>query len=107
MLANNERRIRPSGLSNTSLSRGWRVLNRLRRTVLATTAATMLAVVSAVGQEAAPGAYRPPRTPDGKPDLNGIWQVLNTAAWDLQDHAAQSGIPAGQGVVEGNEIPYQ
>ena len=46
------------------------------------------------------------RTPDGKPDLNGVWQVLNTAAWDIQDHGGQLGIPPGQGVVEGNEIPY-
>jgi hypothetical protein len=48
-----------------------------------------------------------PRTADGKPDLSGFWQVLNTAAWDIQDHVAQPGIPAGQGVVEGNELPYQ
>jgi hypothetical protein len=48
-----------------------------------------------------------PRTPDGKPDLNGIWQVMNTAAWDIQDHSAQKGVPAGVGVVVGNEIPYR
>ena len=48
-----------------------------------------------------------PRASDGRPDLSGIWQVLNTAAWDIQDHAASLGVPAGQGVVEGNEIPYQ
>src|SRR5258705_13350446 len=48
-----------------------------------------------------------PRTSDGKPNLQGIWQVLNTAAWDIQDHAARLGVPAGQGVVEGNEIPYK
>ena len=47
------------------------------------------------------------RTPDGKPNLQGIWQVLNTAAWDLQDHSARLGVPAGQAVVEGNDIPYQ
>jgi len=47
-----------------------------------------------------------PRTPDGKPNLQGIWQVLNTAAWDIQDHQARLGVPAGQGVVDGNEIPY-
>jgi hypothetical protein len=47
------------------------------------------------------------RTADGKPDLSGVWQVLNTAAWDLQDHHAQKNIPAGRGVVEGNDIPYQ
>ncbi len=48
-----------------------------------------------------------PRMPDGKPNLQGIWQVLNTAAWDIQDHPARLGVPAGQGVVEGNELPYR
>ena len=43
----------------------------------------------------------------GKPDLNGMWQVLNTAAWDIQDHSGALGIPPGLGVVEGNEIPYR
>ena len=47
-----------------------------------------------------------PRTPDGKPDLSGIWQAVNTASWDIQDHSAQKAVPAGQGVVEGNDIPY-
>ena len=43
----------------------------------------------------------------GHPDLSGIWEVLNTAAWDIQDHAASLGVPAGQGVVVGNDIPYR
>src|SRR5437867_194064 len=47
------------------------------------------------------------RTADGKPDLNGIWQALNSAAWDIQDHVGALGVPPGQGVVEGDEIPYQ
>src|SRR5215813_9183356 len=61
-------------------------------------------------------AYRAPRSADGKADLNGIWQALNTANWDLQAHAARPGavialgaagaVPAGLGVVEGNDIPY-
>jgi hypothetical protein len=57
------------------------------------------------------------RAADGKPNLNGIWQAIGTAHWDLQDHQARSGpvlelgavgaLPAGLGIVEGNEIPYQ
>jgi hypothetical protein len=47
------------------------------------------------------------RTADGKPNLQGIWQAINTADWDLQVDSAQKGVPAGVGVVEGNEIPYQ
>jgi hypothetical protein len=72
-----------------------------------------LAATSALGQ--AP-AYRAPRTADGKPDLNGIWQALNSANWDLEGHDAAPGPtpllgaafarPPGLGVVEGNEIPY-
>ena len=60
--------------------------------------------------------YKPPRLKDGKPDLNGIWEALNTANWDLEDHAAQAGplyqlgaaysVPPGIGVVEGGTIPY-
>jgi hypothetical protein len=77
--------------------------------MMAAAAIFSLASVTLTGQApaAAPQTYRAPRTPDGHPDLQGIWQVLNTAAWDIQDHSAQQGVPAGQGVVEGNDIPYQ
>jgi hypothetical protein len=47
------------------------------------------------------------RASDGKPDISGVWQALNTAEWDIQDHSGRLGVPAGEGVVEGNEIPYQ
>ena len=67
-----------------------------------------LASVAAGGQAPArsQAGGAPGRTQDGKPDLSGIWQVMNTAAWDIQDHVAEAGVPAGKGVVEGNEIPY-
>ena len=52
-------------------------------------------------------SYVVPRTMDGQPDLQGIWQSLNTAVWNIQDHSSSWGVPAGQGVVVGNEIPYQ
>jgi len=48
-----------------------------------------------------------PRTADGKPDLSGIWQAVNTANWNILAHGAEKDIPAGLGVVEGDEIPYQ
>jgi hypothetical protein len=52
-------------------------------------------------------AQTPRRTADGKPDLSGIWQTINTAAWDIEDHGASRGVPAGQGVVVDGPIPYQ
>jgi len=87
--------------------------------------------------------YVAPRTAAGRPDLNGVWQALNTANYDIQAHPARpalalipappsteppgtgwatpgrlpapevralgavGGVPAGEGVVVGNEIPYQ
>lgn len=48
-----------------------------------------------------------PRTADGKPNLQGIWQVRNRASYDIEDHAAKHGMPAGKGVVEGGQIPYR
>ena len=77
--------------------------HRAFRFILIAALATVLSTLSAHGQSA-PGVKR---TPDGRPDLSGIWQTLNTAAWDVEPHRAQKGIPAGVGVVEGNEIPYQ
>ena len=85
---------------------------------------TLAAIVLAVfpvrplaGQQAAP--YRAPRLAGTQnPDLNGIWEALNRANWDLEPHAtgpspfpallgAYDAEPAGQGVVEGGKIPYQ
>jgi hypothetical protein len=93
--------------------------NRLRGARFACAAAAlMIAALQPGATPTASGAeaYKAPRTADGKPDLNGIWQALNTANWDIQEHAARPGqavalgavgaVPAGLGVVEGDEIPY-
>jgi hypothetical protein len=78
-------------------------------------AVLVLAALPAAAQT--PPAYRAPRLKGTThPDLNGLWQALNEANWDIQAHAAQPGPPqfgalyaepAGPGVVEGNEIPYK
>jgi hypothetical protein len=48
------------------------------------------------------------RTADGKPDLTGLWMAFTLAAWDVEDHPAAYGIPAGKGIVVGaSKIPYQ
>ncbi len=87
--------------------------SRLREMNVFAGAALFLALASAPG-EAQTGQI--PRAHDGHPDLNGIWQAIGTAYWDLQDHPASAGptelgaigaVPPGQGVVVGNEIPYQ
>lgn len=74
-----------------------------------------LTAITAAAQTPAP-AYRPARLPDGKPNLNGIWQAMNTANWNLEDHASHESLvvatgalmaePGGPGVVDGGEIPY-
>ena len=81
---------------------------RLRFLILLVLATPLCLVAMASDSSAqASGQVAIPRTADGKPDLSGFWQVMNTAAWDIQAHAAQKGVPGGPGVVEGNEIPYQ
>ena len=88
-------------------------------------------VVAAMPLPAQTPAYRAPRAPGGKPDLNGIWQALNEANYDIQAHDARpamalrpgpygpvpaapvlalgavGSVPPGLGVVEGGELPYR
>lgn len=61
--------------------------------------------------------YRAPRTADNNPDLNGIWQAVGSAHFDVEGHAADfspslemgalGAVPGGLGVVVGGEIPYK
>jgi hypothetical protein len=94
------------------------------------TVATAL-VFGAAAVTASAQTAKIPRLPDGKPNLNGIWQALNSANYDLEPHAARAAmamvpgqfvpvpapgvvalgatgsVPAGLGVVEGGTIPYK
>lgn len=109
------------------------MMQRMRTTLAAAGGALAVAVLSwsiapVQGQQAA--TYRAPRLADGHPDLNGIWQTMNTANYDIQTHMAKpalqvrpgpygpvpappvlalgavGSVPPGMGVVEGEELPY-
>ena len=48
------------------------------------------------------GRYVPPRlVGSSHPDLNGVWQAMNTAYWDIQDHSAQAGPVLALGLAAG------
>ena len=53
--------------------------------VLAFTCVYLMAPVFALAQDI-------PRLPDGRPDFNGIWQVINEANWDLEPHIARHSV---------------
>lgn len=54
-----------------------------------------------------------PRAPNRQPDLQGVWQTLNMAAWNIQDHSeerypglpARFSMPAGQGIADADRVP--
>jgi len=102
-----------------------------RSGVLALAAVAIALAVSSI-RTTGQSSTRDARMADGHPNLNGIWQAMNTANWDLLAHnvrpaVAQAGVyenhpvlgapvlalgsvglvPAGPGVVDGNEIPYK
>ncbi len=77
---------------------------------------TAAAVLLTAGAVRAQQLERPERMSD-RPNLNGIWQALNTANWNLEGHSAEAlddvwqlgaigAIPAGQSVVREGTIPY-
>src|SRR5215813_13787591 len=87
-------------------------------------------IASAVLAAALPVGAQTPMI-NGKPDLNGIWQTMNEANYDLEGHMARpamalqqgpygpvpaakvlalgavGAVPPSLGVVEGGEIPYK
>ena len=81
--------------------------NLSRLSLLAMPALVVLVIVGLSPQADGQQAYRVPKTLDGHPDLQGIWQVLNAANWNLEDHTGSLGVPPGIGVVEGGDIPYK
>ena len=78
-------------------------------TLVALASALALDPAGVAGQASATfvQGFAPGKTARGEPNLEGIWQTMNTASWDIQDHNAQKGVPAGIGVVDGNELPYK
>jgi len=89
--------------------------SRLAALTMAACAASALIAVAVMPISGQAPAYKAPRTKDGKPNLNGIWQALNEANWNIAPHAASQGpvlalgaaysVPPGLGVVDG-ELPY-
>ncbi len=96
------------------------IIIRMSRHLPAIVTVVALVFVSVLGPGQAADAQqrqRPERI-DGKPNLNGIWQAMNTAYWNLEGHSAASrdelwqlgalgAVPAGQSVVVGGTIPYK
>jgi hypothetical protein len=103
--------------------------NQLRRSLTSFATAAVVAVVLLVGTRitgqapAGQTSLGPPqlKTQIGRigknPDLNGIWQAVNTANYDLEDQGGEASpvlamgaigaTPPGLSVVEGGKIPYQ
>ena len=64
--------------------------------ILAIICACLVAPVLALAQDI-------PRLPDGRPDFNGIWQVMNEANWDLEPHIARHSVMMREGPI--NSVP--
>jgi hypothetical protein len=67
--------------------------------------AAVLTASAAFGQ----AAYKAPRTWDNQPDLQGIWQAIGSANFNIEPHNATTGVPAGLGIVidpADGKIPY-
>jgi hypothetical protein len=78
---------------------------------------SMVAALALAGAVTLTADAQPPRRVGGHPNLNGIWQAMNSANWNLEGHAATQlkdfwrlgaigAVPAGQSVVKEGKIPY-
>ncbi len=77
------------------------------RSVAVTTGMVIVAASLWLGATTVAGqapAYRAPRTKDGKPNLNGIWQAVNEANWDIEGHSAAPG-PFGSSAPSSRCLP--
>jgi len=91
--------------------------SRLTKWSVVAVAGAAICLLAVMPSPAQAPAYKAPKTKDGKADLNGIWQAMNEANWDIRPHGASQGpvfslgaaysTPAGLGVVEGGDIPYK
>ncbi len=103
------------------MSKGFRVPLIASALTGAFVAAFWLAGQPATAQaQGQPPPYRAPRLAGTQnPDLNGVWQSITTANWDILPHGAgpapaavelvgaYGAMPGGQGIVEGGQIPYK
>jgi len=91
-----------------------------RALTLAAVTALIVAAGAAQAQSSKAKAQTSPSARlDGKPNLNGIWQAVNSANWNLEPHSAAEApvasrqigawgaVPAGVGVIDGETIPYK
>jgi hypothetical protein len=77
---------------------------------VAATAHSVSPVLTARATTAGGQASAPRRAASAQPDLQGVWRAWNLAKYDLEDHGAKPGVPAGRGFVvdpADGRIPYQ
>jgi hypothetical protein len=65
--------------------------NRLRDAILVVITAAVVATLSLATRPTAGQVRVAARNADGRPNLNGIWQSMNTANWDLRTRTRRGG----------------
>ncbi len=93
---------------------------KISLTAIAAAAMTLCAATGYAQQKAAaPAKSARPARVAGQPNINGVWQAMNSANWNLEAHSAEAlkgfwqlgslgAIPAGQSVIDGDgKVPYK